>query len=233
MRYSSAVPVCASRNAIARLTAAGERLLRDAKDILARSALATLNARRAARGELGLLRVGFTASASFNPFVTATIRDYREAYPEVRVELMEANTVQLLERFQARQLDVAFIRPAAGEADPLPCHLLQEEEMLVALPAGHPLSVNATSGYSGGGKAMIAEFEGAGATPTAFRAYALGLAHKHIAEMTQHAALTHAPIFAPAVANTYRGMVVEVPLHLHALPGRPTLAAVEDVLRVC
>lgn len=99
------------------------------------------------------------------------------------------------------------------------------------LPAGHPLSVNATSGYSGGGKAMIAEFEGAGATPTAFRAYALGLAHKHIAEMTQHAGLTHAPIFAPAVANTYRGMVVEVPLHLHALPGRPTLAAVEDVLR--
>ncbi len=66
---------------------------------------------------------------------------------------------------------------------------------------------------------------------TAFRAYALGLAHKHIAEMTQHAGLTHAPIFAPAVANTYRGMVVEVPLHLHALPGRPTLAAVEDVLR--
>jgi len=45
------------------------------------------------------------------------------------------------------------------------------------------------------------------------------------------AGLTHAPIFAPAVANAYRGMVVEVPLHLHALPGRPSLAAIEDVLR--
>jgi N-acetyl-gamma-glutamyl-phosphate reductase len=98
------------------------------------------------------------------------------------------------------------------------------------LPADLPLSVNATSGYSGGGKAMIAEFE-AGSTATAFRAYALGLAHKHIAEMTQHAGLVHAPIFAPAVANAYRGMVVEVPLHLHALPGRPSLAAIEDVLR--
>ncbi|PTQ64554.1 N-acetyl-gamma-glutamyl-phosphate reductase [Sphingomonas sp. PP-CE-3G-477] len=98
------------------------------------------------------------------------------------------------------------------------------------IPADLPLSVNATSGYSGGGKAMIAAFEN-GEPATAFRAYALGLAHKHIAEMTQHAGLTHAPIFAPAVANTYRGMVVEVPLHLHALPGRPTLAAIEDVLR--
>ena len=98
------------------------------------------------------------------------------------------------------------------------------------LPADLPLSVNATSGYSGGGKAMIAEFE-AGSTATAFRAYALGLAHKHIAEMTQHAGLVHAPIFGPAVANAYRGMVVEVPLHLHALPGRPSLAAIEDVLR--
>ena len=101
------------------------------------------------------------------------------------------------------------------------------------IPADLPLSVNAASGYSGGGKAMIAEFEaGTPGTPvTAFRAYALGLAHKHIAEMTRHAGLTHAPIFAPAVANTYRGMVVEVPLHLHALPGRPSLAAIEDVLR--
>ena len=98
------------------------------------------------------------------------------------------------------------------------------------IPADLPLSINAASGYSGGGKSMIAEFEAGGPT-TAFRAYALGLAHKHIAEMTQHAGLTHAPIFAPAVANAYRGMVVEVPLHLHALPGRPSLAAIEDVLR--
>ncbi len=97
------------------------------------------------------------------------------------------------------------------------------------IPADHPISVNATSGYSGGGKAMIAEFESGGAS--AFRPYGLHLAHKHVAEMTTHAGLAHAPIFAPAVANTYRGMVVEVPLHLHALPGRPSLAALDDALR--
>ncbi|GGB32976.1 N-acetyl-gamma-glutamyl-phosphate reductase [Sphingomonas metalli] len=81
------------------------------------------------------------------------------------------------------------------------------------LPASALLSVNATSGYSGGGKAMIAEFE-AGETATAFRPYALSLGHKHVPEMTVHAGLQHGPIFQPAVADTYRGMVVEVPLHL-------------------
>ena len=95
------------------------------------------------------------------------------------------------------------------------------------IPNDRLLSVIATSGYSGGGKGMIAEFEGTSAAP-AFRAYALGLAHKHVPEMQRHAGLDHAPIFAPAVANTYRGMVVEVPLHLHALHGRPTLAAIRD-----
>jgi N-acetyl-gamma-glutamyl-phosphate reductase len=88
------------------------------------------------------------------------------------------------------------------------------------LPATALVTVNATSGYSGGGKSMIAEFEDAGAAPTAFRPYALPLAHKHVPEMTVHAGLTHAPIFQPAVANTYRGMVVEVPLHFAQLaPG--------------
>ncbi len=85
------------------------------------------------------------------------------------------------------------------------------------LPADALLSVNATSGYSGGGKAMIAEFE-SGEAP-AFRPYALSLAHKHVPEMTIHAGLRHAPIFQPAVADTYRGMVVEVPLHQAQLAG--------------
>ena len=85
------------------------------------------------------------------------------------------------------------------------------------LAADAVLSVTATSGCSGGGKAMIAEFED-GAAP-AFRPYALSLEHKHIPEMTRHAGLTTPPIFQPAVANTYRGMVVEVPLHAAQLTG--------------
>ena len=97
------------------------------------------------------------------------------------------------------------------------------------IPADWPLSVNALSGYSGGGKAMIAEFED-GASPTRARAYGLDLAHKHIAEMRKHAAIDHPPIFQPGVADTYRGMIVEVPLPLHALPAKPTLAQIEAVL---
>lgn len=101
------------------------------------------------------------------------------------------------------------------------------------LSAGTPLSVNAVSGYSGGGKAMIAMFEDAAspdATDTAFRAYALGLGHKHVAEMRKHAGLAHAPIFLPSVARTYRGMLVEVPLHLHLLPAQPSAAALREAL---
>ncbi len=101
------------------------------------------------------------------------------------------------------------------------------------LPADTPLSANAVSGYSGGGKSMIAMFEDPAApdaTDTALRAYALGLGHKHVPEMQKRAGLTHPPIFFPAVANTYRGMLVEVPLHLHLVPGRPSGSAIRDVI---
>ena len=101
------------------------------------------------------------------------------------------------------------------------------------IPVDFPLSVNAVSGYSGGGKNMIAEFEDEakrGHTTTAFRAYALGLEHKHVPEMLKHARMEHAPIFMPSVARTYRGMVVEVPLPLHALPRKPSLATIEAAL---
>ncbi len=97
------------------------------------------------------------------------------------------------------------------------------------IPADWPLSFTATSGYSGGGKTMIAEFE-QHQTDTAFRAYALGLAHKHAPEMRGHAGLAHPPIFAPSVARIYSGMLGEVPLPLYALPGRPSVAAIEDCL---
>jgi len=98
------------------------------------------------------------------------------------------------------------------------------------IPADWPLTVNAVSGYSGGGKAMIAQFEGDMGRPTAWQGYGLTLAHKHVPEMTQHAGLAVAPIFAPSVADTLRGMVVEVPLHLSALPRRPDAAALREAL---
>lgn len=92
------------------------------------------------------------------------------------------------------------------------------------IPPDFPLTVNAISGYSGGGKGLIAEFEDAApplGTNDAFRVYGLGLAHKHLPEMQRHAGLIHPPVFAPSVGRYAQGMIVEVPLQLWALPGKP------------
>ncbi|WP_420145085.1 N-acetyl-gamma-glutamyl-phosphate reductase [Sphingobium sp.] len=98
------------------------------------------------------------------------------------------------------------------------------------LPADWPVTVSGASGYSGGGKAMIADYEGTAGAPSAFRPYGLSLGHKHVPEMTRYSGLAHPPLFAPAVANAYRGMIVEVPLQLRAMPGAPTLDDIHAAL---
>ena len=101
------------------------------------------------------------------------------------------------------------------------------------LPAAWPVTVNAVSGYSGGGRQMITDFEdqaSAGFTRDAYRIYGLELAHKHVPEMQLHAGLEHAPLFAPAVGRFRQGMIVEVPLQLWALPGCPRPADLHAVL---
>jgi N-acetyl-gamma-glutamyl-phosphate reductase len=97
------------------------------------------------------------------------------------------------------------------------------------LPVDWPFTVNAVSGYSGGGKAMIAEFQN-GETETAWRTYALGLAHKHVPEMQERCGLVHAPLFAPSVVRTVRGMIVDVPLVLGPMPNAPSVQALRDCL---
>ena len=102
------------------------------------------------------------------------------------------------------------------------------------IPPEFPLTAHAVSGYSGGGRAMIEEFEHANSprfTQSVVRSYALGLRHKHVPEMRDHAGLAHPPVFAPAVGRFYRGMTVEVPLQLWALPGNLTARDVHDVLQ--
>ena len=96
------------------------------------------------------------------------------------------------------------------------------------LPANWPYACNAVSGYSGGGKALIARFEDD--ADIAFRAYGLGFGHKHVPEMQRWAGLAHAPVFAPAVVPAHRGMVVEVPLPLAAMPGAGTPQAMREWL---
>jgi N-acetyl-gamma-glutamyl-phosphate reductase len=93
-------------------------------------------------------------------------------------------------------------------------------------PANWPASVHGVTGYSGGGKGLIAEYEGGG--DDVFRPYGLTLAHKHVPEMAAYARLSHAPLFSPAVGRFAQGMYVEVPLPLWALPGRPTTRALRE-----
>jgi N-acetyl-gamma-glutamyl-phosphate reductase len=88
------------------------------------------------------------------------------------------------------------------------------------VPADYPLTINAVSGYSGGGKALIADHERDGGP--AFGLYGLSLNHKHIPEIERHGGLARRPIFVPSVGHFRQGMLVSVPLHLDALPGRPT-----------
>jgi len=101
------------------------------------------------------------------------------------------------------------------------------------IPADWPLTVGGVSGYSGGGKTMIAEFEdetAANHTVVPFRLYGLGMGHKHVPEMRSHTGLEHAPLFAPAVGRYFKGMIVEVPLALHALPAAPRVADIHAAL---
>jgi N-acetyl-gamma-glutamyl-phosphate reductase len=89
------------------------------------------------------------------------------------------------------------------------------------LPAAFPYTVNAVSGYSGGGNALIDRFREE--RDLAFRAYGLALGHKHLPEMQRLAGLAHAPVFSPAVVPAHRGMVVDVPLPLAAMEGAATV----------
>jgi N-acetyl-gamma-glutamyl-phosphate reductase len=96
------------------------------------------------------------------------------------------------------------------------------------VPADYPVTINAVSGYSGGGRSLIEAFE-AGNAP-AFELYGLSLEHKHLPETQAYTGLTRRPIFVPSVGNFRRGMLVSVPLHLDALPGRPSAEDLEAAL---
>ena len=89
------------------------------------------------------------------------------------------------------------------------------------IPADMQVSVNAISGYSGGGRQMIERYEAQGAKASVYKPYSLKFNHKHLPEMQQYAGLTHAPLFQPAVGNYRQGMMSFVPLQLGALKKVP------------
>ena len=97
------------------------------------------------------------------------------------------------------------------------------------LPHNFPVCLPSVSGYSGGGRSMIEDYE-AGRAPL-HEAYALGLKHKHIPEIMRYTGLTCRPLFVPAVGNFRQGMLVQLPLHLDSLPGKPSGADLNAALQ--
>lgn len=97
------------------------------------------------------------------------------------------------------------------------------------IPKDYPIVIHAVSGYSGGGKTMIEAFE-TGKAP-AFEVYGLKLEHKHVPELQLYSGLATRPIMIPSVGNYRQGMLVNVPLHLDSLPGKPKAADLEAALQ--
>jgi N-acetyl-gamma-glutamyl-phosphate reductase len=100
------------------------------------------------------------------------------------------------------------------------------------VPADYPVSATSITGYSGGGKKMIADYDAARDSRAldAARMYALGLVHKHLPEMKAYCGLSRAPVFVPIVDNFYKGMAVSIPLHAHLLAPGTTRATVHAAL---
>ena len=96
------------------------------------------------------------------------------------------------------------------------------------IPVDFPLSLPSVSGYSGGGRTMIEAYERGEAPP--FELYGLSLKHKHLPEIMRYTGLSRRPVFVPSVGNFKQGMLVQLPLDLDALPGRPRAQDLHDAL---
>ncbi|WP_238938665.1 LysR family transcriptional regulator [Pseudomonas typographi] len=121
------------------LSDAGKVFLDCAQEILARVEQAKKSALRAARGEIGLLTLGFTESASFSEGVTALISRYQQLYPYVQVNLVEGDSESLASRVSRREIDAAIVRPPFAVTEDVAFQPLSEEPLVVVLPEGHPL----------------------------------------------------------------------------------------------
>src|SRR5246127_864833 len=126
------------------LTDAGRAFLVDARAVLEHVEQAKAKAQRVARGDQGMIRIGFTGSASFNPIVPSVIQDYRARFPGIAVSLVETGTSQLVDGLRAGRVDAAFIRSPSRGVDGLFVVSIVDEEMLIALPSRHDLAASAS-----------------------------------------------------------------------------------------
>ncbi len=123
----------------ARLTAAGQAFLEEARAILQQVEFAAQKASRIAQGVEGQLKLGFTSSAAAHQAIPQTIRQFRTTYPHIHIEVREGNAAQLSLALETAQLDAAFLRSPVSLATHLRFHTLLHEDLLVVLPADHVL----------------------------------------------------------------------------------------------
>lgn len=122
------------------LTEAGGLFLAEARAVLDRAERAIRVARDVEQGNAGRLEVGFTGSCAFNPHLWRLFRTFRERHPRIDLVLAEQNTLTLFEAVRHGRLDAAFLRPPVDEAEEVVIEPVLDEEMVVALPMGHPLA---------------------------------------------------------------------------------------------
>jgi DNA-binding transcriptional LysR family regulator len=129
------------------LTDAGRLFLTEARETLAQAARAVETAKRAARGEVGTLRFSFTTSAPLTAAFSRAIRAYREALPEVHIELHIRTSQQILDGLLLSHVDVGMIRPSATATIPagIVAVRVHSDRMMLVLPAGHPLADGAAA----------------------------------------------------------------------------------------
>ena len=101
------------------------------------------------------------------------------------------------------------------------------------IPKDFPATINAISGYSGGGRKLMEEYQsvsGEQVNDYAYGIYALTFGHKHVKEMHQHSGLQSPPLFVPSVGNFEKGMLVQIPLPLHSLQNPPSTKLIHKTL---
>jgi DNA-binding transcriptional LysR family regulator len=123
------------------LTEAGRGFLDKARSVLASIDQAIVAAKRTARGEQGQICVGVTTASAFHPFVPPVIRAFREAFPLVSLTLEESNSNELAQLLRNERADVVFIRSTSADPEGLLLNRLLDEELVVAMPSGHPLAL--------------------------------------------------------------------------------------------
>ena len=216
-----------------------------------------IRSRLEARGDVQLLhladseRKDATRRAALLNQADLAILCLPDAAAREAVALIDNPAVKVIDASSAHRVDPAFTygfpELTAGQAERIAearlvsnpgCYPTGAAGILRPLvdgglvPADFPVTVNAISGYSGGGRKLIERHEGVGGTGSydPYQVYGLDLEHKHVEEMRRHGGLAHRPIFVPSVGHYAQGMIVQVPLQLWALPGAVTPADLHDCL---